>query len=233
MARLTGSATPSPARISTNEISRLSVNNWRPRRARPAPIAWRSASSGRRAAASASIKLARFAQAISSTSTTMHSSITSGRAKRPRSVENPMPPGSRVTALRSNARSLRGGRGSCGAGSKPGHYLQPAHRGPHGPGGGYGLLQRHPDIGRPVDIHAAEALLRDADDGEVAIGVAEVLAQRARIASVVRAPIRFADHRHGALGRARIAGMKDAPAESAHAQHIEVVAGDGLENCRH
>jgi hypothetical protein len=55
-----------PARLS----SRLSVNIWRARRPRPAPSAARIASSFRRAAARASMRLATLAQASATSAST-------------------------------------------------------------------------------------------------------------------------------------------------------------------
>ena len=58
-------------------ISRLSVSNWRTRRERLAPRAARTANSCSRVVALASIRLARFAQAISRTNPTAPSRISS------------------------------------------------------------------------------------------------------------------------------------------------------------
>ena len=74
-------------------ISRLSASSWRTMRRRDAPIARRTAISRSRAVARASIRFARFAHAISSTSAGGREQQPERRLVLRRSFETPVPPG--------------------------------------------------------------------------------------------------------------------------------------------
>ena len=76
-------ASRTPAMPPTNASTNASVTIWRISMPRPAPSAVRIASSFRRADVRPSIRLARFAQAISSTNPTDASNTSSGRSMLP------------------------------------------------------------------------------------------------------------------------------------------------------
>ena len=86
-------ASSAPPAAPIAAISRLSASSCRTMRPREAPIASRTAISRSRAVARASIRLARLAQAISSTRPVVASSSHSGDSYVRRSVEMPVPAG--------------------------------------------------------------------------------------------------------------------------------------------